>query len=90
MGISVVVIPEIVNTVETSVRLALYRTAGYAQNGCYILLTPSPFRLETGMAMRRVECSNHFAHTQQFLYSAKNAHCTVQNKLSVLALAVLA
>ena len=30
--------------------------------------------LKTGMATRKVECGNHFGHTQQFL---SNAKCTV-------------
>ena len=46
-------------------------TAGYAQNGCYILLLHRHSGLKTGMATRQVECSNQFAHTQQFLSNAK-------------------
>ena len=46
-------------------------TAGYAQNGCYIILLHCHSGPETGMAMWRVECSNHFAYTQQFLSNAK-------------------
>ena len=50
------------------------KTAGYAEIGCYILLS----ELRRGMAMFRarfeavtVECSNHFPHTQQFLPNTK-------------------
>ena len=53
-------------------------TAGYAQNGCYILLLHRHSGLKTGMVTRRVECSNHFAHTQQFLSNAKRTLPPIQ------------
>ena len=51
--------------------LRLTETAGYAQNGCYILLSlcRSILKLEWRRG-KSGDSSNHFAHTQRFLYIA--------------------